>query len=228
MTCARSLRRRPSRSSRSSRLISANTPQSMVRVFPDGLRFDSSNPNPLPFWAVGMQMVALNYQTVDRPNELNEGKFLQNGRCGYILKPVQFRNDVSSSVIVSRTQLTIVVIQGYGLPTSRTSKKRIPDPYIEVEVCGVSTRICSTKAHDKTDSPVFNESFDFDVFVPEISLVRFVSYDEKTATAQATIPVDSLVPGYRRVTLKRLTPFGRSEPVEHAWVLVHVTIKPQK
>lgn len=31
--------------------------------------------------------MALNYQTGDRSMQLNEGKFLGNGRCGYILKP---------------------------------------------------------------------------------------------------------------------------------------------
>ncbi len=33
------------------------------RVYPKGQRIDSSNYNPVPFWNVGCQMVALNYQT---------------------------------------------------------------------------------------------------------------------------------------------------------------------
>ncbi len=31
--------------------------------------------------------VALNYQTAGKSMDWNDGKFLQNGRCGYVLKP---------------------------------------------------------------------------------------------------------------------------------------------
>ena len=33
------------------------------RIYPKGTRLDSSNYNPVPFWNVGSQLVALNYQT---------------------------------------------------------------------------------------------------------------------------------------------------------------------
>lgn len=32
-------------------------------------------------------MVALNYQTGDKPMQLNQAKFRDNGACGYLLKP---------------------------------------------------------------------------------------------------------------------------------------------
>lgn len=35
----------------------------LARIYPQGTRVSSSNPSPAPFWAVGVQMVALNYQT---------------------------------------------------------------------------------------------------------------------------------------------------------------------
>ena len=34
-----------------------------MRTYPAGMRIDSSNFNPVIFWAFGIQMVALNYQT---------------------------------------------------------------------------------------------------------------------------------------------------------------------
>jgi len=34
-----------------------------MRTYPAGMRIDSSNFNPIPFWACGIQMAALNYQT---------------------------------------------------------------------------------------------------------------------------------------------------------------------
>ena len=39
------------------------TERQLVRTYPKGVRFDSSNYNPLPMWNCGMQMVALNYQS---------------------------------------------------------------------------------------------------------------------------------------------------------------------
>ena len=82
----------------------------LSRLYPKGLRFDSSNYNPVPFWNVGCQLAALNYQTpginqttiqldsicarshflvslLDKSMQINQGKFLQNGNCGYVLKP---------------------------------------------------------------------------------------------------------------------------------------------
>lgn len=38
----------------------------MSRIYPKGTRVDSSNYSPQPFWNVGCQMVALNYQTMGR------------------------------------------------------------------------------------------------------------------------------------------------------------------
>ncbi|GFR59792.1 phosphoinositide phospholipase C [Elysia marginata] len=51
------------------------------------MRIDSSNFNPVIFWAFGIQMVALNYQTEDVAMSLNTAMFEQNARSGYVLKP---------------------------------------------------------------------------------------------------------------------------------------------
>ena len=55
--------------------------------FSKGLRTDSSNFNPIPFWLCGVQMAALNFQTPDKELQFNHGWFTQNGGCGYVLKP---------------------------------------------------------------------------------------------------------------------------------------------
>ena len=57
------------------------------RVYPNGKRVASDNYDPQPLWNVGVQLAALNYQTNDRSMWLNHGKFTQNGKSGYILKP---------------------------------------------------------------------------------------------------------------------------------------------
>ena len=40
-----------------------HTERQLMRTYPAGMRIDSSNFNPVIFWAFGIQMVALNYQT---------------------------------------------------------------------------------------------------------------------------------------------------------------------
>ena len=62
-----------------------------MRSYPAGMRIDSSNFNPVIFWAFGIQMVALNYQTEDAGLAMNKAMFEQNGLCGYVLKPSVMR-----------------------------------------------------------------------------------------------------------------------------------------
>ncbi|CAF89597.1 unnamed protein product, partial [Tetraodon nigroviridis] len=59
----------------------------LSRIYPKGTRVDSSNYMPQLFWNVGCQMVALNFQTLDLPMQLNMGVFEYNGGSGYLLKP---------------------------------------------------------------------------------------------------------------------------------------------
>jgi phosphatidylinositol phospholipase C gamma-1 len=59
----------------------------LTRVYPQGMRVDSSNYDPTRLWNCGVQLVALNYQTPDRSMQLNQGRFLMNGSCGYVLRP---------------------------------------------------------------------------------------------------------------------------------------------
>lgn len=58
---------------------------SLVRVFPQSL--DCCNFDPNATLRAGVQMVALNLQTVGRELEMLRGWFKQNGACGYVLKP---------------------------------------------------------------------------------------------------------------------------------------------
>merc|ERR1712232_611984 len=60
----------------------------LSRVYPAGSHVDSSNYRPLVHWFYGVQMVALNFQTHDEGDLLNEALFRTlNGGVGYVLKP---------------------------------------------------------------------------------------------------------------------------------------------
>ncbi|KIW65102.1 hypothetical protein PV04_07386 [Phialophora macrospora] len=61
----------------------------LMRVFPKGTRINSSNVDPTFHWRVGAQMVALNWQKMDKGMMLNEGMF--SGTGGWVLKPEGYR-----------------------------------------------------------------------------------------------------------------------------------------
>jgi len=63
------------------------TARRIVRVYPKGTRTKSDNFDPLPCWAAGAQMAALNLQTNDLPTQLHHALFELNGGRGYVLKP---------------------------------------------------------------------------------------------------------------------------------------------
>ena len=48
----------------------------MSRVYPKAQRMDSSNYNPMPMWNTGSQMAALNFQTGDKPMQLNQATWV--------------------------------------------------------------------------------------------------------------------------------------------------------
>lgn len=64
----------------------------LMRVYPSGKRIDSSNFNPLASWRRGVQMAALNWQTYDVHQQVNEAMFASGSdRLGYVLKPDELR-----------------------------------------------------------------------------------------------------------------------------------------
>lgn len=83
------------------------------RIYPAGRRIESSNYDPVRMWNAGVQMVALNYQTGDRSMQLNQGRFLQNGSCGYVLKPefmLNSREDGSVVDMQNRSGIAAITI----------------------------------------------------------------------------------------------------------------------
>ncbi|KAK5050362.1 hypothetical protein LTR84_003643 [Exophiala bonariae] len=69
----------------------------LMRVFPKGTRIGSSNVDPTFHWRQGAQMVALNWQKLDKGMMLNEGMFAGCG--GWVLKPEGYRTRRQGEVI---------------------------------------------------------------------------------------------------------------------------------
>ena len=89
----------------------------------------SANFLPHHVWALGCQLVALNWQTADLGMELNQAMFARNGRCGYVVKPEALRSrehlvKTQNSARV-RLVLDIDVISAQQLPRSREASREL-------------------------------------------------------------------------------------------------------
>lgn len=111
------------------------------RVYPKGQRLDSSNFNPLPFWNIGSQMIALNYQTPDKPMQLNQARFRDNGACGYILKPHIMNYEVfdpNDPHTLLDTPKNIITLRIIGARHLSKSGKSVNNPVVEIEILGAN------------------------------------------------------------------------------------------
>jgi hypothetical protein len=87
----------------------------LMRAYPKGTRVRSSNLDPTPFWRLGIQMVALNWQQMNASIMMNEAMF--RGTEGWVLKPEGYRRiDGKVGVIKHRAfDLSVKVLAAQGL-----------------------------------------------------------------------------------------------------------------
>ncbi|KAK3314057.1 PLC-like phosphodiesterase [Apodospora peruviana] len=101
--------------------ISRHNANHLMRVFPKGTRISSRNLPPVPFWALGAQICALNWQTFGASMQLNEALFA--GTDGYVLKPAALRAGgdgvISSDGKKKRLKLRVAGASGVPLPNGR-------------------------------------------------------------------------------------------------------------
>uniref|UniRef100_A0A4W6F7Q4 1-phosphatidylinositol 4,5-bisphosphate phosphodiesterase gamma n=1 Tax=Lates calcarifer TaxID=8187 RepID=A0A4W6F7Q4_LATCA len=204
----------------------------LSRIYPRGQRLDSSNYDPLPMWLCGSQLVALNFQTADKPMQMNQALFMLNGKSGYVLQPSIMRDenfdpfDRHTLRGLEQVTLEIEVLGARHLPKHG---RGIVCPLIEIEVCGAEY----DSGKQKTDSEADNglnptwprKPFQFTVCNSAFAFLRFVVYEidmfsDQNFLAQATFPIHRLKTGYRSVPLKN----SYNEDLELASLLVHMDI----
>ncbi|KAG6395374.1 hypothetical protein SASPL_146017 [Salvia splendens] len=195
------------------------TQRNLLRVYPKGIRFDSSNYNPLIAWSHGAQMVAFNMQGYGRSLWVMHGMFRANGGCGYVkkpdilLKPNAYGEvfDPNASLPV-KTTLRVTVYMGegwyYDFRHTHFDTYSPPDFYARVGIAGVpaDTIMKKTKTLEDNWIPNWDEVFEFPLRVPELALLRIEvhEYDmsEKDDFAgQTCLPVTELCKGIRAVPL---------------------------
>ncbi|XP_014666625.1 PREDICTED: 1-phosphatidylinositol 4,5-bisphosphate phosphodiesterase epsilon-1-like [Priapulus caudatus] len=194
--------------------VIAHTELQLMRTYPAGMRIDSSNFNPVIFWAFGIQLVALNYQTDDTATHINTAMFEQNNSCGYVLKPSLMWDHKHllynrfnpwdkefDGIVPSILTITVISAQ-YVCQGNYTGS-----PLVEVEIVGLpmdcnrqKTKIVPRNALN----PIWKDTLTFKVMFKELAFVRFTVSDMGTnhVSTQRVIPLKCLRPGYRHVHLR--------------------------
>ncbi|XP_053194033.1 1-phosphatidylinositol 4,5-bisphosphate phosphodiesterase delta-3-A [Scomber japonicus] len=221
----------------SGKLFVRHNSRQLSRIYPSGQRLQSSNYDPQEMWNGGCQMVALNFQTSGEQMDLNQGRFLPNSRCGYVLKP-SFLRSLTSNFNPENTgggpghvptQLTIKIISAQQLPKLNTDKaSSIVDPQVWVEIHGVAIDNAKGKTHridNNGFNPQWNCTLSFQLQVPELALVRFLVEDhdhtsKNAFVGQFTLPFTSLLTGYRHVHLLK----ADGSSLSPATLFIHIKV----
>ncbi|KAM9834695.1 1-phosphatidylinositol 4,5-bisphosphate phosphodiesterase beta-3 [Syngnathus typhle] len=184
----------------------------LSRIYPKGTRVDSSNYMPQVFWNVGCQMVALNFQTLDLPMQLNMGVFEYNGHSGYLLKPEfmrrtdkhfdPFTENIVDGIVANTVKVKVISGQFLSL-----SDKKV-GVYVEVDIYGLPTD--TKKKRTKTSNgnslnPIWeDDAFVFHkVVLPTLASLRFAVFEENGKfIGHRILPVLAIRPGYHYINLK--------------------------
>lgn len=206
----------------------------MSRTYPGGARVDSSNYGPLGAWSTGCQMTALNFQTPDAYLRLNDGRFRENGNCGYVLKPSSLMLKDSSPETKASVRLSIRVLSGSCLPKSKGQRNGdCIDPYVKVAVFDVKNEEKETVTSYPTSVvqangffPIWGqEKFAFLVEDWAVAMLQVTVYDKAKDEfiASSSIPISCLRKGIRSVKLFDATN-TRSGAFDFASLLLDVKI----
>lgn len=164
----------------------------LMRVFPKGTRISSSNVDPTFHWRQGAQMVALNWQKLDKGMMLNEGMFA--GLGGWVLKPEGYRaprpdevtrkgsGNPKTAVLPKKhsldLEISLLAAQNLPLPVdkdaSHASKLK---PYIKLHL-HVDTHGPPGQGHTKPDTDAHSgEEIDDKVYERKSATCRTVNPD---------------------------------------------------
>ncbi|XP_047270765.1 phosphoinositide phospholipase C 2 isoform X1 [Capsicum annuum] len=195
------------------------TQQNLLRIYPKGIRVDSSNYDPLVGWMHGAQMVAFNMQGYGRSLWLMHGMFRANGGCGYVKKPDLLLRAGSNNEVFNpttnfpvKTTLKVTLYMGDGwdkdFDQTHFDTYSPPDFYAKVGVAGVPADEVKNKTKTMDDNwiPSWDEQFEFPLTVPELALLRIkvLDYnlsDKDEFAGQTCLHVAELRQGIRAVPL---------------------------
>ena len=171
------------------------------RIYPHGARIDSSNYRPLPLYAAGCHMVALNLQTNDLPVSQTAALFATNGNCGYVLKPPHVLGHDNAAPLPVRLAVEVVCGRWLNMRQRVFSKAKLA---VALTVDGPDV----AKPEDQTTAwrsdvydPEWRETFEFTVADPALSTLTLTVIDGHEANATSTAMIHRLRRGHRIVPL---------------------------
>jgi len=188
------------------------------RIYPKGSRVNSSNYDPVPSWNSGAQIVALNYQTGSEPTWINDGKFQDNGGCGYILKPKYMREEkitFNPELKIKATKhLELIILSAWQLPKAvgkeNNGKGEVIDPYVKVIISGIPVDRNSYKTKvvkNNGFNPVWKADYKIPIANADLATLTLIVSDSDFASSDDLIgyyslPVYCMRDGYRHVPLR--------------------------
>lgn len=108
-------------------------------------------------WMLGAQLVALNQQTADSFFRTYRGRFRENGRCGYVLKPEYLLSGTANRPI----RLVVNILGAHQLPKPANSTQgEIIDPFVVATMHGApgdGSRFQTRTVLDNGFCPLWNE-----------------------------------------------------------------------
>lgn len=208
----------------------------LLRVYPGGIRQDSSNPDPTHAWNFGVQLAALNFQNDGDMMSLNYGKFLDNGGCGYVLKPNYLLNAEQTDFNPWTCQvnydrpltLTLTIISGQFLPRSSLKSSDIPDSYVRISTHGLPCDQSEHQTHvieNNGFDPLWNETFHFRIRYPQMCLLYLSVMDNDPLSTDDRLgffcaPMKLIQRGYRHIHLR-----AHNNDITYSTLFVHVDIQ---
>ncbi|XP_024391273.1 phosphoinositide phospholipase C 6 isoform X2 [Physcomitrium patens] len=186
--------------------------RNLGRVYPFGLRIDSSNGDPMYAWEHGVQIAAINWQGCDWPVWISKALFSKNGGCGYVKKPAvllpESKHDHRSlKDIKPKLELKVKFLLGYVWQKKYASRRR--GYFVRVTIHGMhgDKQKKRTRVIKQSPNPSWeDQELEFQIRVPELAVLR-VELKRRDRmirngwVGQCCVPVTELLQGIRTMRL---------------------------
>jgi hypothetical protein len=194
----------------------------ICRTFPSWKEIgpeDKLNVDPIFQWALGCQLVSLNYSTFDEHVLKADGRFRVNGSSGYVLKPDFLTTD--PAMIERPEKWTINVLCGSNLPAPESLSRKgksggmtFINPFVRISIYEGGSGHRKTTEHQSRAVkkngfyPVWDDKADcnFTVASPSMSIIVFTVWNTSENGSEeiiggSALPVSCIRAGYRSVAL---------------------------
>jgi phosphatidylinositol phospholipase C delta len=203
--------------------IACHNAHHLMRVFPKGTRISSKNLNPVPFWGVGAQICALNWQTFGSGMQMNEALF--SGTDGYVLKPAALRAGGNGKLSTGRKKkLRVHVVGASDVPVPEDDDPDDIKPYVtcslvhpdDLEKSPPKRKTSPYRQHKlgflhkgenpQPTDPVWNETLEWEYEENELVFLRIlIKSDDSFATnpvfAVAAVRIMCVASGWRFIRM---------------------------